>query len=149
MAAYFLPALFAQGIKGGLFVFIFIQFFKGLPKELEDAAYIDGCGRVHTFFRIMLPSSSAPFLTVTLFSVVWYWNDFFYNSMYFNNLPVVSKVLQNIKMLLGSGLNTSNPYDVITQTMASAMLAILPLLIIYILLQRYFTESIERTGIVG
>lgn len=147
--AYFLPALFTQGIKGGLFIFIFIQFFRGLPKELEDAAYIDGCGRLFTFVRIMLPNSSAPFLTVTLFSVVWYWNDFFYNSMYFNNLPVISKVLQNITILLGSGISTSNPYDVITQTMASAMLAILPILVIYIILQRYFTESIERTGIVG
>ena len=84
-----------------------------------------------------------------LFSTVWYWNDYYYNSIYFNNLPVISRTLINVNTLLGSGLNTDSPYLVITETMAAAFLSVLPPLILYVVFQRFFTESIERTGIVG
>ncbi|MBR1459981.1 MAG: carbohydrate ABC transporter permease, partial [Oscillospiraceae bacterium] len=73
----YLPALGANGIRAGLMIFIFRQFFKGLPKELEDAAYLDGCGPFRTFVQVMVPNASSSFLTVFLFSVVWYWNDFY------------------------------------------------------------------------
>lgn len=120
-----------------------------MPRELEDAACIDGCNRFSAFLRIMLPNSRSSIITVMLFSTVWYWNDYFYNSMYFNNLPVVSRVLSNINLMLGSGLDSTSPYAVITQTMAAALLAVLPPLLLYVIFQRFFTESIERTGIIG
>ena len=71
----YLPAAMGNGIRAGLMIFIFRQFFKGLPKELEDAAYLDGCGSLRTFVQVMIPNASSSFLTVFLFSVVWYWND--------------------------------------------------------------------------
>lgn len=147
--AYFLPAAFASGIRGSLYVFIFIQFFKGLPKELEEAAYIDGCGRLHTFVSVMLPNAKPAVITVFLFSAVWYWNDYYYNSAYFYNLPVVSRSLANIDILLNSGHNAATPYDSIVQTMAAGLLCVIVPLIVYLIFQRYFTESMERVGIVG
>ena len=148
-AAYFLPAALASGIRGSLYIFIFIQFFRGMPRELEDAAYIDGCNRFRTFASIMLPNSRSSIVTVTLFSIVWYWNDYYYNATYFSDLKVVSRALLDINTLLGVGIGTERPYEWIVQSMASAILFILPLLVLYIVFQRYFTESIERTGIVG
>jgi len=67
----FIMAFFVNGIRAGLFVLLFRQFFRGLPKELEDAAYLDGCGPLATFIRIMVPNAFVSFLTVFIFSVVW------------------------------------------------------------------------------
>ena len=62
----YLPALFANGIKAGLFIYIFRQFFRGLPKELEDAAYLDGCGPFETYVKIMVPNAKTSFGTGTI-----------------------------------------------------------------------------------
>jgi len=147
--SYTLPALLGSGIKSGLFIFIFVQFFRGLPLELKDAAYIDGCGRLRTFAQIMLPLSGSAILTVTLFSLVWYWNDSYFSVIFFDNLNTVSRVLQNIKNELNAANNNRNELEIIPQIQAAALMAIAPMLIMYIALQKYFTESIERTGIVG
>ncbi len=147
--AYYLPAIFGSGIKSGLFVFIFIQFFRGLPDELQDAAYIDGCGRFRAFFLIMLPLAGAAVLTVTLFSLVWYWNDSYFSVIHFDGLKTVSNFLQNVKASIASISGSMREIDRVPLTHAASVLTISPLLIIYIFLQRYFTESIERTGIVG
>ena len=147
--SYFLPAILGCGIRSGLFIFIFIQFFRGLPSELEDAAYIDGCGSFRTFLQIMLPLSGSAILTVTLFSFVWYWNDSYFSVIYFDNLRTVSTVLQDIRNQLNAANDNSDPLSLVTQTQAAALMSIVPLLAIYVALQKYFTESIERTGIVG
>lgn len=147
--AYFLPALLGNGIKSGLFIFIFIQFFRGLPDELQDAAYIDGCGRFRTFIQIMLPLAGAAILTVTLFSLVWYWNDSYFSVIYFDTHSTVSTILQNIRNELNAASNNRDELALIPQIQASALMAMTPLLVMYIVLQKYFTESIERTGIVG
>ena len=67
--AMYLPAIFGNGIRSGLFIYIFRQFFRGLPHDLEDAACVDGCGLLRTFMRIIVPCSGASFLTVFLFSL--------------------------------------------------------------------------------
>lgn len=142
----YLPALFAIGIRSGLFIYIFRQFFAGLPKELEDAACVDGCGPVRTFLKVMIPSSGAVYLTNTIFSIVWYWNDYFYSGMYFPNGNTISLALSNLKATFGSA---ADAYAIIVNMQAGCLLAILPPLIFYIVFQRYFSESIARTGIVG
>ncbi len=147
--AYYLPALFGSGIKSGLFIFIFIQFFRGLPDELQDAAYIDGCGRFKAFAIIMMPLAGAAILTVTLFSLVWYWNDSYFSVIHFDGLKTVSSFLQNIKASIATISGSMQEIDRVPLTHAASVLTITPLLTIYIFLQRYFTESIERTGIVG
>ena len=147
--AYYLPALFGSGIKSGLFVFIFVQFFRGLPDELQDAAYIDGCGRFRAFAVIMMPLAGSAILTVTLFSLVWYWNDSYFSVIHFDGLKTVSNFLQNISASIAAISGSMQEIDRVPLTHSASVLTIAPLLIIYIFLQRYFTESIERTGIVG
>jgi len=75
---FYLPSILGVGIRSGLYIYVFRQFFRGMPKELEDAALIDGCGPVKTFLKVMAPNANSAFLTVFLFSIVWQWNDYFF-----------------------------------------------------------------------
>ncbi len=150
----YLPAMTANGIRAGLMIFIFRQFFKGLPKELEDAAYLDGCGPFKTFIKVMVPNAASSFLTVFLFSVVWYWNDYYVSSTFFTENSTMALMLKNLDKLLlielfGSATVQVSPREQILWMEAGCLLAVLPLLIMYIFLQKYFTEGIERSGLVG
>lgn len=147
---FYLPSIFGTGLRSGLFIFIFRQFFRGMSKELEDAAKIDGCGPLSTFLRVMAPNALPAFITVILFSVVWHWNEFYMSSLFFNNDFPISVLLASLRDSLSRlGLNNYDDYIVITRLQAGCLLTVLPPLLIYIFAQRYFTESIERTGIVG
>lgn len=150
----YLPALTANGIKAGLFIFLFRQFFKGLPKELEDAAYLDGCGPFKTFIRVMCPNASSSFLTVFLFSVVWYWNDYYVSSTFFYDQKTMALMLKNLDAQLNMILFTNSTIapdirEKIVWLEAGCLISILPILLMYIFLQKYFTEGIERSGLVG
>ncbi|MCQ2469594.1 MAG: carbohydrate ABC transporter permease [Ruminococcus sp.] len=150
----YLPAMTANGIRSGLMILIFRQFFRGLPRELEDAAYIDGCGPFMTFVRVMVPNAASAFLTVFLFSVVWYWNDYYVSTTFFTNTKTVALMLTNLdselKMRLFNDASVSiSPREEIVWKEAGCLISIAPLLLMYVCLQKHFTEGIERSGIVG
>lgn len=154
MATMYLPAITANGIRSGLMILIFRQFFKGLPRELEDAAYIDGCGPFKTFLRVMVPNAASAFLTVFLFSVVWYWNDYYVSSTFFTNNKTIALMLQNLdtqlKLTLFNDATVEiSPREQIVWKEAGCLLSILPILVLYTCLQKHFTEGIERSGLVG
>lgn len=146
----YLPALFSNGIRAGLFIFIFRQFFKGLPKELEDAAYLDGCSPLKTYLVIMVPNAKSSFLTVFLFSIVWYWNDFYVSSSFFTENHTVALMLKNLDVNLTQTLFDGQSVSVrmiIVWLEAGCLLSITPLLVMYVFLQRYFIEGVERSGL--
>ncbi|MBR6107802.1 MAG: carbohydrate ABC transporter permease [Oscillospiraceae bacterium] len=150
----YLPALMANGIRAGLMIFIFRQFFRGLPKELEDAAYLDGCGPFKTFIKVMVPNAGSSFLTVFLFSIVWYWNDFYVTSSFFRNKRTISLQIKNLDGLLNIEIfNNANANisarEKIVWFEAACLISITPMLILYACLQKHFTEGIERSGLVG
>ena len=148
----YLPALFANGIRGGLFIYIFRQFFRGLPKELEDAAYLDGCGPLRTYVQVMIPNAKTSFLTVFLFAIVWYWNDFYISSSYFTRNDTVALMLKNLDATLIQELFNGQQVGIrqmIVWLEAGCILSITPILIMYVFLQRYFIEGVERSGITG
>ncbi len=148
----YLPALFANGIKAGLFIYIFRQFFRGLPKELEDAAYLDGCGPFETYIKIMVPNAKTSFLTVFLFSIVWYWNDFYVSSSFFSENRTMALMLKNLDAALTAQLFNNQAIGarpIIVWLESGCLLAILPILIMYIFLQKYFVEGVERSGLTG
>ena len=150
--AYYLPAILGAGLRAGLFVVVFMQFFKGLPKELEDAARVDGCSEARTFVQVMLPNSGSVFLVVSIFSIVWYWNDYFFAQIMMKNKQMMSTKISMIKSLVRNLSSDGSWGDGFTETVwvfAGALLFILPPLILYIIVQRFFIQSIERTGIVG
>ncbi len=152
MLCMYLPAIMGNGIRAGLMIYLFRQFFKGLPKELEDAAYLDGCGPFKTFIRVMVPNAGSSFLTVFLFSLVWYWNDYYVSSTFFTKNQTMALMLKNLGTLLQQQLFNNaevSAREEIVWMEAGCLLAILPILIIYIVLQKYFTEGIARSGLVG
>lgn len=146
---FYLPSILGVGLKSGSFIFIFRQFFKGMSKELEDAAYIDGCGALKTFLSVILPNASGALLTVFLFSVVWHWNDYYNAAMYLTNTRTLAVALSSLRQDLQTLSIQGDPYQLVTRLQTGSLLTVLPLLVMYTALQRYFTESIERTGIVG
>lgn len=149
----------ATGFRCGLYIFIMRQFFKGMPKALEEAAYIDGAGLFTTFVRVMLPGAVPGLIVTFLFSFVWQWNDYLYVTQFMpgkNFLPQalegaavkVARAIDEADALAStSGFLDDHFYSLINN--AGMILVIVPLLILYLFLQRYFVESIERTGIVG
>ena len=149
---FIFPSFLSMGLKGPVFILIFRQFFRGLPWELEEAARVDGAGPFSTFFRIMLPLAKPAILVTFLFSLVWHWNDFLEPLIYLNRqqlftlpmrLSVLGQTLNDVTG--GAGSDFYNEALV----MAACFLVILPLLVLYLYTQRYFTESIDRTGVVG
>ena len=144
--AFYIPSIFSVGLKAGLFTYMYIQFFKGLPKELEEAASIDGAGPLKTFTTIVVPSSGTIFLTVTIFSIIWHWNDTFLSTMFLSKDYPLSVALSRI-----GSKNIGDMYDPKTTgiVFAGCLLVILPMLILYCILQRQFIKSIDRVGIVG
>jgi len=151
---FILTSLTANSLKAGLYIFIFRQFFRGIPKVIEEAAYIDGAGIGTTFMRIMLPNAVPAIVTVMLFSFVWQWNDTFYTTTYLTSSKVMSTQLSslphNLAILLEGGVATNkDPFYMSMVQDTGILLAILPLIIIYLFVQRHFVESIERSGIVG
>ncbi|MDR4969392.1 MAG: carbohydrate ABC transporter permease, partial [Acholeplasmataceae bacterium] len=89
---YLMSAL-GMGFRSGLFIFLFRQYYKGLPKELEEAALIDGCGYFRTFFQIILPNTASIMLTVGVFSFVWNYGDTFYTGLFAENSGLLAQFL--------------------------------------------------------
>lgn len=143
-----------MGLRNGLFVYIIRQFFKGIPRELEEAAHIDGAGHTSTYFRIMLPNAKSLGITILLFSFVWQYTDIFYTAWYMPNADLLSVKLNSLATSVLSNLiaNSTSTMDsgyANLLNVTGCLLVLLPLLLIYFVLQKQFTESIERSGIVG
>jgi len=152
---FILTSATASGLKNGLFIFISRQFFRGIPRDLEDAARVDGAGPIRTFVSIMVPASVPAMVVIFLFSFVWQYNDTFFTNLYLSGaedfLPFNLSALPyqyNTWQLRYTGKYVSAISES-TVTNAGMIMYLAPLLIMYILLQRQFVESIERTGMVG
>lgn len=144
---FWLPSLFGVGLRSGLFIFIYRQFFIGLPKELEEASWIDGCGPFMTFVRVVIPSSGVVFLTVSIFAIIWHWNEFYQSVIFFTNASPLSVKLSNIVTTLGTmGYSQEAAQPPLA---AGCLLFILPVLVMYLFMQKKFIQSIDRVGIVG
>ena len=166
----FLMAGLGMGISSGLFIYIFRQFYRGLPKELEEAAYVDGAGVIRTFLTIVLPMAKPAFLTVGVLSFIWNWNDThftgqFNSDMRYLSLRVINlgtpdggapRIHQAINMARGAGrisndvltLSSSIEYDAALMTVVT-FLSIIPLVILFFIIQKQFIQGVERSGIVG
>ena len=138
------------GFGAGLAIFMFLGFVRGLPKEIEEAAFVDGAGTWYTYFRIMLVNAMPAVITVTVFSLVWQYTDSFYSQLF--RIPtdmLLAKRLSTLQNNIQANLKIMNVRIQRLYVDAGVVLTILPLLILYLLLQRRFIEGVERSGIVG
>ena len=145
---FYLPSVFGVGLRSGVLIYIYVQFFKGLPKELEEAAWIDGAGLFRTFFSIAVPSSSVVYTTVTLFALIWHWNDYYLAVMYLSDKFPLAVKIYDIDNLI-TALNIWGGAKAISTKSAACFMFIAPMLILYLILQRKFVQSIDRVGITG
>ena len=99
---YYLMSFGCMGLKNGLYIFLIRQFFRNIPKELEEAAYVDGCGTLKTFVRIMLPDAKPILTSCFLFAFVWQWTDGFYSKMFLGGTTLVSTELARLSDKLGA-----------------------------------------------
>lgn len=156
---FIISAVLGMGVKTGLYVYIFRQFFKGIPREIEEAAYVDGAGYFSTFSRVILPNAIPSMVTVMLFSFVWQWNDSFFTNMYLNEPKVMSSMMSSSGYAIATYLSggeqaatasyVQDPFFMSMMMNTSVLMAILPLIILYVFVQRHFVESVERSGLVG
>lgn len=160
---FILPALFGQGLNSSIFILIAWSFFKQIPNALMEAAQIDGAGHAKQFLKIAVPSSIGAFVVIFLLSFVWYWNEDYLTNLFLFNVrmnehyeftPVVNQ-LANFNSAFDSVASSSASASVTTSSantgmrMAGTILTILPLMLVYFLLQKQFVESVDRAGITG
>ena len=155
-----LPSFFGLGLKGGLFIFIFRQFFLRLPKEMEEAARIDGCSFIGTYFRVVMPMSKPILLVVSVLSVVWHWNSSYEAEIYIskeNLKPLASRISVILQYVTNppedffEKLQSSSSEQVINVAvlMAGCFLILIPIVILFAFVQKYFMQGVERSGLGG
>ena len=143
---FILPCLFSLGLNGGLFTFIFRQFYRGMPQELENAALIDGTGIFGSYFRVIMPNAASSILVTSILSFIWHWNDYFEPSIYITDRKAYSLTM----MLQNLGGNTqAMAGETFTNgiNLAATFLCALPVIVIFFILQRRFMKGIETTGL--
>jgi ABC-type glycerol-3-phosphate transport system permease component len=137
-----LPALTVPFMANAFSIFLLRQFFAKIPDELWDAARIDGAGHIRFLLQIVLPLSKAPMMTVTLFSFIGSWNAFLW--------PLLVTTTERWRPLMVGLWTFVNEAGAETQLlMAGAVIALVPILILYFLTQKQFTEGIATTGLKG
>lgn len=151
---YYLMSAGCMGLKMGLYIFMIRQFFRNIPKELEEAAYVDGCGTLKTFVAIMLPDAKPILTSCFLFSFVWQWTDGFYSKMFMGNMKLLATELAviadrmdawTVKVLKIPGGASVGYTNCMVST--GTLMVIVPLLILYLFAQKGFVESLSSSGI--
>lgn len=157
------PTFLGFGLRGALYIFLFRQFFLTVPRSLEEAARIDGCGFLMTFWRIVFPLAKATVVVALVLSVVWHWNDAYETSIYITKpslafLPpklraivTAANALPEDQQELMRNLGLDSGEDVLNDAvvMAGAMVISAPVLLFFAFAQRQFMQGIERSGITG
>lgn len=139
----FKPLIIPQFMGQAFFIFLMMQFIRGIPSELDQSAKIDGCGRYSIFFRIIVPLVSPAIITSTIFSFYWRWDDFFAPLLFLNRpqlytIPLALRIFADPTSISNwSGM------------LAMASLSLVPVLLVFFLFQKYLTEGISTTGLKG
>ena len=151
------PTFLGMGLSGGIFIFLFRQYYLSLPASLEEAAALDGCSEYGTYFRIVLPSTGSTMLVSFVLSCAWHWNDYFEPGMYINDtkkyllpqmLPSMYEFFEKLDVNTSQeSLEMALKYHT-GVIMAATLLCVIPLLIMFLFLNNKFMQGIERTGLV-
>lgn len=137
-----IPAFAAQ-FSGAFFIYLMVQFIRGIPRELDEAAIVDGCGHIRIFWNIILPNVKPAIFTIALFAFMWSWNDFLNQLLYINDVGKFTISL-GLRMFLDNAAAVSWG-----SLFAMSILSLLPIAIIFFFAQRVFVEGIATTGVKG
>lgn len=135
-------AITGLGIRNGLYIFMFRQTFRNMPKELEEAALIDGCSAFKTFFQVMLPNSISMMVTVFLISFAWQWTDTNFTQRFQRGTNLLANMIGKVD-------GGEESVMVLQYNNTAAVLCILPIMLVYLVGQKFFIQGVERSGITG
>jgi ABC-type glycerol-3-phosphate transport system permease component len=135
-----IPAYFAQ-VSGAFSIYLMIQFMRGIPKELDEAALVDGCGYFMQFFRIIIPNCKPALFTIGIFSFIWSWDDFLNQLIYLNS---IGKFTVALALRMFTDNSSVTPWG---QMFAMSVLSMVPVAAIFAGAQKYFVEGIVTTGL--
>lgn len=151
-----LPAALGQGLKSTIFIMLYYQFFAMLPRELDEAAEIDGAGKIKIFFKVAIPLSVPMFIVAFIFSFVWYWNETYLTALYMPKVQTLPMQLANFadsfRSAFGDAAQGGSSYqDSLNEAiyMAGTLISLVPLLLMYFILQKWFVEGIDKAGLTG
>ncbi len=147
---YYVLALFGIGLKSGIFIFLFKSFFASMPKDLEEAAKLDGCNALQTYLRVMVPNVTPVFVTSGLLTMVYYWNDNIMSKM--ANLGSKTPIMPALRTFRESwnvGLTLGEAGDYHVKFLALCFVAVLPLMVLFLVCQKFFVECMDRSGAKG
>ena len=153
---YFVMSAGCMGLKNGLYIYMVRQYFRNIPVDLEEAAYIDGCGTLRTFIRIMLPQAKPIITSCFLFAFVWQWTDGFYSRLFFQGTKLVStelsRIVSKLGVLIGRVMGLPTSARITTQRSnqilsTGTLMIVFPVIFLYLFAQRQFVESLSSTGI--
>ena len=125
------------------FIFLMVQFMRGLPPELDDAAIVDGCGPFQIYLRVILPLSLPALVTTALFTFIWTWNDFLSQLIYLSK-PKMYTVALGLR-----AFNDATGESAFGQLFAMSILSLIPIFILFVFFQRLLIEGISTTGLKG
>ena len=145
------PSLFGQGVNSAIFVLIFYQFFRMSPKVFDEAAEIDGANDYKIFFKINVPLAAPAYLTTFLFSFVWYWNETYLSTLFLDSSKWTTLQIRLAYFVSDYTSQYSEASQMLNEgiRLAATLLIVLPMLIVYIILQKYFIKGVEQSGIAG
>ena len=128
---------------GAFFIFLMVQFFRGIPGELDEAAEIDGCGKIAILFKILVPVVKPAIVTASIFAFYWIWQDFFQPLIFMSDTTKFT-----IPLALNMYLDP-NSYNNYGGLFAMSVLSLLPVIVFFIIFQRYLVDGIAMDGIKG
>lgn len=137
---FIVPAMFAGS---SFFIYLFIQFIRGIPRELDESATIDGCNSLHILWSIIVPLCKPAIISAIVFQFIWTWNDFFNQLIYINSV-----VKYTVSLGLRISLDVTSHFEW-NQILAMSIIAVIPCVVVFFTAQKYFVEGIATTGLKG
>ncbi len=149
LARFILPAILGVGLRAGIFIFLFQSFFANMPKDLEEAAKIDGCSPFKIYWKVMIPNIIPVMVTVTLLSIIYYWNDSLIVDM--AKLDMGPTLMPQVESLteLNIGAGYMDQMQLKVEYYAIMLTAVAPLILVFLFGQKYFVECMDRSGSKG
>ncbi|SDO03849.1 ABC-type glycerol-3-phosphate transport system, permease component [Paenibacillus sp. yr247] len=140
---FYVPHALAGGIGGPFFIFLLVQFIRGIPKELDESAKIDGCSWFGIYWRIILPLTKPALVSVAIYCFLWNWDDFFGHLLYINS---VDKYTVGLALKLFVDSTSKLPWG---ELLAMSLISIIPSMVIFFMAQRHFVDGISSGAVKG
>lgn len=142
----FLLSLGCMSTKQCLYIYLMREFFRDLPKDLENAAYIDGASIGKTFTKIVLPNAKGMMITIFLFAFCWQWTDTEFSSLYFSSKSTLPMRVIGSYMVVKGQVSSTDPLGTAIARAAATIIVILPVVLLAVICQRFLVRSISRSG---